>query len=109
MKIYISGPITGRHTLNREAFAEAERLLTEAGHEAVNPHTINADLGENAPWETYLKRDIAELTTCDGIFNLGGWEGSKGARLENRVAHALFIPVVVLAHRPTVVASDRDA
>lgn len=91
MKIYISGPITGKPDLNREAFARALALIHAAGHEPVNPHHINADLGENAPWEEYLKRDIAELVTCDAIMLLPGWQDSKGARLENKIARKLKI------------------
>lgn len=91
MKIYISGPITGKPNLNREAFAQAAEAIRAAGHEAVNPHEITAPLGDDAPWEEYMKIDIAALVTCDAILLLEGWQGSKGARLENKIARKLKI------------------
>jgi hypothetical protein len=39
-RIFISGPITGKPNLNREAFNAEERLLREAGYETFNPHSI---------------------------------------------------------------------
>ena len=43
MRIYVSGPITGRPNLNREAFAWAAGALGIAGHSAVNPHDPTSD------------------------------------------------------------------
>ena len=91
MKIYISGPITGKPNFNREAFTQAAEAIRAAGHEPVNPHELNAHLGDDQPWEEYLKRDIAALVNCDAIFMLYGWHESRGARLENKIARKLKI------------------
>lgn len=89
VKIYISGPITGKKNLNREAFAQAAAAIRAAGHEAVNPHDLTAHLGDDAPWVEYMKVDIAALVACDAILLLYGWESSRGARLENKIARKL--------------------
>jgi hypothetical protein len=96
VKIYISGPITGKKNLNREAFAQAAAAVRAAGHEAVNPHDLTAHLGDDAPWVEYMKVDIAALVACDAILLLDGWESSKGARLENKIARKLKIARVTV-------------
>jgi hypothetical protein len=40
-----------------------------------------------------MRRDIAELVTCDAIAALDGWERSRGASLEVYIAKALGMPV----------------
>lgn len=80
MKIYISGPMTGQPDFNRPAFNAKAAELRALGHEVVNP----AELPEIPGWEwvDYLKRDIPLLLECEGIYQLPGWVGSKGAQLE---------------------------
>lgn len=91
MKIYISGPITGKPNLNRDAFARAAAAIRAAGREPVNPHDLTAHLGDDAPWEEYMKVCIAELVTCDDIFMLAGWRNSVGAQHEASIARLLNI------------------
>ena len=45
MRIYISGPMTGKPDLNRPAFDAAEKRLREQGHFAINPHRISEQFG----------------------------------------------------------------
>lgn len=91
MIVYTCGPITGVPDRNRTAFATAAEAVREAGHDAVVPHEITEDLNDDAPWEEYMRRCIAALVCCDAILLLDGWQGSKGARLENKIARKLKI------------------
>ncbi len=45
MRVYCSGPMTGKPDLNRPAFDAAEKRLTAQGHFVINPHRISALFG----------------------------------------------------------------
>lgn len=79
-RIYIAGPMTGHPDLNFPAFLAAAAQLRQAGHVAVNPAEINPDPG--AEWTACMFRDLEELTKCDAIVLLAGWEKSPGAQIE---------------------------
>ena len=96
MLIYISGPITGHQDLNRPAFTDAARLLTEAGHEPVNPHDVKLDHTPTDPeelWRAYMRADLVLMLGCDGVALLDGWCDSRGARIERKLALDLGKPV----------------
>lgn len=83
MRIYISGPITGRPDY-REEFGRAERELRRRGHRVVNPAR---SLQPGWTWHDYIRRDLRWLAICSGICLLPGWQHSAGARIE--LAHAI--------------------
>lgn len=87
MKIYVSGPMTGYDDLNFPAFAAASEQLRAMGHEIISPAEIEHPDGSQ--WEDYLRRDLHEMLSCGAILMLDGWHNSKGARLENFVAHEI--------------------
>ena len=92
MKLYLSGPMTGRPAHNFPAFNAAEKELRSAGYEVANP----ADKGllDGWEWADYLRHDIVQLLNCDGVATLPGWRSSKGALLEVHIARQLLMPVV---------------
>lgn len=94
MKIYISGPITG-HPIERvrAMFAEAEKVITAKGFEAVNPLNIS-EYDADKEWERYMADDIYELLKCDAITMLPGWKASKGARIEYAIAKEIGIRII---------------
>ncbi|WP_231674670.1 DUF4406 domain-containing protein [Pseudomonas quasicaspiana] len=57
----------------------------------VNPAEINPDGGT---WEECMRRDLAQLVTCDHVATLPGWDKSQGAQLEVYIADRLGITVV---------------
>lgn len=61
MRIYISGPMTGKPDLNREAFYLAEVKLRNAWHFVINPFDISGDFGT----EEELAKTFAALYWCD--------------------------------------------
>jgi hypothetical protein len=88
MKVYISGPITGIKDYNRDAFNLAEQKLIELGHKVVNP-LRGVKVSDKKTWADYMKTDIRLLTKCNAIYLLKGFENSRGARLEYKIAMEL--------------------
>lgn len=101
LKIYIAGSVQGRHIEEAiQHFKKAETYLSKH-YETCNPVTIIQD--ENAYRERNLfpplndkdHRDvimmhcISNLVICDAIYLLEGWEASKGATIEKKVAEAM--------------------
>jgi hypothetical protein len=92
LRIYVAGPMTGYPELNFNAFhAEAARLRA-AGHDVVNPAEINPDKAKT--WKECMRSDIAHLVTCDAVQLLPGWENSRGALIEERLARDLGMLVL---------------
>jgi nucleoside 2-deoxyribosyltransferase len=91
-RIYISGPITDQPNLNREAFFAAEAALRTQGFEPVNPHRNGQ--APDATWAQHMRADIKLLMDCDALVWLEGWEKSRGARLEMKLAYGLGMPVM---------------
>lgn len=85
MRLYVSGPMTGIVDFNYPAFAAATSKLRDAGHDVVDPsEALGGEQGHS--WEEYLRKDLADVLTVDGVALLQGWQGSRGARLEVFVA-----------------------
>lgn len=121
MRIYISGPMTGKPYLNRPAFDAAERRLTAQGHFVINPHRISELFGTAeelaasfrvlygmpaSPLDpafmfpeiarlahAVMDADLAAVRSCDAIYLLRGWESSRGAKKElaEALAHGLQV------------------
>lgn len=108
MKAYLAGKMTGLPDLNLPMFNAVAARLRSQGHEIVNPAEING--GEAAlaacaamngkqllaHWQTCMRRDIAELVTCEGIFMLPGWMDSRGALIEHGLARDLGLRIMYL-------------
>ena len=80
MRVYLSGPITGRDDY-RERFATIEHYLTELEHEVINPTKVS-DAFPDLSYGEYMKIDLTLLEMCDAIYMLEDWEQSAGAQLE---------------------------
>lgn len=102
MKVYISGPMTGKPALNGKEFYEAEAQIMDAGKIAINPHRISHDvelkcseLGTIATYEDYMKADLsALLNECSMVYMLNGWKDSPGARVEHDVAKICGLEII---------------
>lgn len=94
MILYVAGPVTGRSNLNREAFAEAARALTDAGHFPSIPHR---NVPPDAPWCDAMKSSIRAMLRCDGVARLPDWRSSRGARIESKLARDIGMPVMDVA------------
>lgn len=98
MKLYIAGPMTGLPEFNYPAFNAAEKALTLAGFEVLNPTLGEAapPVGDARPWDWYMRRGLGQVLEADGVAVLKGWSNSKGANLETHVARELGMPVGTL-------------
>lgn len=85
MKVFISGPMAGYENYNKEEFMKAEKLLIKAGYSVFNPAWLDLD---DLEWTStdIMAIDMAALACCDAIYQLKGWENSKGARAEYTAA-----------------------
>lgn len=94
-KIYISGAITGTSDFV-ERFAKAKWYLMNNGYcgkTVVSPIEICEDIPDGSTWETYMRRCIYHLSMCDEIYMMNGWESSKGATEEHRIAKMLGLKI----------------
>jgi hypothetical protein len=103
VKLYVSGPITGRVDQNRPEFLRVRAMLKRAGHDARIPQQFVPDtlrerqrIGQGdiceswetpasgAPWEEWMWFCMHYLSTWrpDGIVLLRDWSQSYGARAE---------------------------
>jgi hypothetical protein len=87
MKLYLAGPMTGYPEFNKPAFAAESARLRELGFDIVNPAELNE--GNDGEWLNCMRVDIKALVDCDGAALLPGWEQSRGASIEQRLARDL--------------------
>lgn len=99
MRLYVIGPVTGRDGDNREAFEEARSELEGHGYKATIPHD---KVPEGASWGDAMRASIREMLSSikgkpryDGVAELEGVFGSRGARCERGICEQLGIP-----HKP---------
>ena len=83
--------MTGLPGYNRERFNRAARDLEAEGHQVLNPADI--DLPEGAGWLDYMRQALRLLAEAEAVALLDGWEKSRGAGIEYRLARELAFPV----------------
>ena len=71
MKVYISGPITGRNDAGWK-FKVAEERMKKRGHQVVNPCELFKAVGNMFDHETILNACLALLPGCQFIYMLEG-------------------------------------
>lgn len=86
-RIYIAGPMTGLPEYNYPAFHAAAAKLRAIGYEVENP----AENPEQPSWQHYMRLAVRQLASCDAVALLPGWEHSRGAKEEFRLAQVLGI------------------
>lgn len=89
MKIYIAGKITGNDDYKKQ-FQEAELKLKAEGHQVINPTWKPLGL----TYKQYIDMGLMELSQCDAICLLDGWEQSKGAKLEKQYAETIGLEII---------------
>ncbi|MDZ5602549.1 DUF4406 domain-containing protein [Pseudomonas sp. RP23018S] len=90
-RVYISGPMTGLPEFNYPAFNAAASELRAAGAHVENP-------AENptppcGSWLGYMRLAVEQVSRCDYVVTLPGWDESRGARVEVELARGLGLPV----------------
>ena len=87
--LYLSGKITGNENY-RADFSAGREALEAAGFAVCSP--VDLGLPEDVSWEAAMRADIREMMLCDGVALLPGWEVSRGACVEERLARDLGLP-----------------
>lgn len=95
--IYISGPMRGIPQFNFPAFNAAEERWHKAGWHVFNPTAGGFGGGDFATGEgvteaevqNWLREDIRDITACEAVALLPGWEDSEGAQFEVAVAYKI--------------------
>ena len=101
---YISGPMTGIPDLNYPAFFAAEENLQLHYSKILNPARLQLDKNQENKWENWMRKAIVMMMEATHVVLLPGWERSKGAKEEVRLAELLGMVVVkyddVIANGP---------
>ena len=83
-RIYIAGPMSGLPEFNYPAFHAAAAVLRAQGHHVENPaENLRPACGT---WQGYMRMSLRQIAACDCLYMLPGWQDSRGARVEARVA-----------------------
>ena len=86
-KVFISGKISGlNYHVAYGKFSNAERTLQQMGYATVNPMKI---CKKNWSWVRCMIKCLWAIYFCDKIYQLPGWQESRGARIEYRRAKVL--------------------
>lgn len=107
MKLYVSGPMSGKPRFNFDAFEAATADLRKRGFEVISPAEMDVEAGiepgdaetdqteQPAQYADFLTRDIHVIAEdgVEGIAVLPGWHLSGGARTEVMFALALRLPI----------------
>ena len=86
-KVFISGKVSDLPYLVAYGnFSNAERILAAMGYEVVNPMKI---CKKHWSWVRCMAKCLWAIMFCDKIYQLPGWQESRGARIEYRWAKFL--------------------
>lgn len=88
MKVYLAGSISNNENYI-EQFSNAEKKLKELGYAVINPVK---NLG--FAYKDYIDIGLCELSKCDAILMLSGWEQSEGATLELKYACTVKLKIL---------------
>lgn len=94
MKLYLSGPMTGKPDFNYPLFNSVAEELRQRFHQVINPAELKVpdpglDKNPTEMWAYYLSHAIKVMLECSVIVLLPEWESSRGAVVEVNLADVL--------------------
>ena len=106
-KVYIAGPMTGKHDFNYPAFDRLSLEWEHRGWAVINPaNSFNRN--QNLTHGEYIRAAIHLILQADALALMVGWEDSRGAKLEAAIAQTLGLPVYQAEDcRPIVMDATR--
>lgn len=93
--LFLSGPMSGLPEHNYPAFNREAARLRALGYHVENPAENNAPTGTT--WAGYMALAIQQMCLCEQVASLPGWETSRGANEERRIAEMLGKPIRMAA------------
>ncbi len=81
MRVFVSGPISGKANHNKDAFCHAAYIIRQRGYIAIIPHEVKPYKPQYT-WRDYMRACISALCPADRVVFLPGWWRSKGALTE---------------------------
>ena len=102
--VYLGGPMRGYPQYNFPAFFRAAANLRKGGWQVLSPAENDVKGGfewehgdgeepAEFDWVKAFSWDLQSIIVADGLIVLEGWEKSKGATLERKVAKFMKKPV----------------
>jgi hypothetical protein len=90
MRIWLSGPVSGRERRNADEFRAAQRFLWREYPDAsvFLPQWV---VVPGTAWEQAMRECLGVLVHCDAIALMPDWLESRGSRLENLIARQVGI------------------
>lgn len=98
-KCYLSGGMTGIKDFNFPAFNSLAGRLEAKGIKVFNP-AEKGSVDTSRPWTTMMKIAITEMMKTDKVVVLPGWQKSKGALIEVKLAKSLGMEVIEESGKP---------
>lgn len=103
MILYIAGPMSSLPDSNYPAFNAAAAALRTAGHTVLNPAenprpAAESSMTRDEVWQYYMRLSVKQIAEVDCIVMLKGYAHSKGAKIEERLAHDLKLSVYYPAY-----------
>lgn len=99
--IYIAGQMAHLPLLNFPAFYRAEEQLEKEGWRVINParfdkvFNVHNEGVDGKLLDAVCESERAAIPFLDAIYLLKGWENSKGAKLELKVALEHNLEIIV--------------
>lgn len=94
MRVMISQPMRGKTTEQIKAErAELIAKLEAAGHDVVDTIFNDVVPSEARPAVWHLGKALMELSQCDALVIMPGWEDADGCVVELTTAHRYGIPI----------------
>ena len=102
LRVYTSGPMSGKPDFNAAAFEVARVRGEGMGHVMLIPSDgesytpLEAQMLEATPENRakWMRKDFHMILSADLLWVLDGWQKSEGARDEVRMAQVLGLPVI---------------
>lgn len=88
MKVYISGSIS-KNPNYKDEFQKAESEVRSIGYDVINPAKNSCE-----SYKDYIDKGLRQLSECDMIYMLKGYEESDGAMLELQYAITVGMDII---------------